>query len=138
MLVNVTIPVYNEQQALPVSIAKLHTFLSNHFPYNWEIVIVDNGSTDSTWSVARRESKRFPNIRAEHLELKGRGRALKAAWQATHADILSYMDVDLSTDLAALPALTDALASGSFDLATGSRLQKESQVVRGLKREIIS
>jgi glycosyltransferase involved in cell wall biosynthesis len=138
MRVNITVPVYNEEAALPVSIPRLNKFLDGCPGFDCEIVIADNASTDRTYEVACALARRFPRVRVVHLELKGRGRALKQVWSESTADILSYMDVDLSTDLRALPPLIEALASGKFDLGTGSRLQKESKVIRGLKREFTS
>ena len=73
-----------------------------------------------------------------HLAEKGRGRALKRVWSASESDVLVYMDVDLSTDLAALLPLVAPLVSGHSDLAIGSRLARHSRVERGAKRELIS
>lgn len=72
------------------------------------------------------------------LEQKGRGRALSAVWLASQADVVAYMDVDLSTDLNALLPLVAPLISGHSDIAIGSRLSRQSRVVRGVKREVIS
>ena len=72
------------------------------------------------------------------LEQKGRGRALHAVWSHSDAPVLAYMDVDLSTDLAALAPLVAPLISGHSDLAIGTRLGRGARVVRGPKREIIS
>ncbi len=69
---------------------------------------------------------------------KGRGRALRAAWTASDAQVLAYCDVDLSTDLAALLPLVAPLITGHSDLAIGTRLARDSRVVRGAKREFIS
>ena len=77
-------------------------------------------------------------VEAVRLEAKGRGRALRAAWEASDAAVLAYMDVDLSTDLAGLLPLVAPLVSGHSDLAIGSRRAHGSRVVRGPKREIIS
>lgn len=68
----------------------------------------------------------------------GRGGALRAAWLASEADILSYMDVDLSTDLTCLPALLAPLLAGTADVAIGSRLLPGSKTTRGWKRELLS
>lgn len=138
MRVNVTIPVYNEEAALPGSIPKLCEFLAVNCRHDYEVVIADNASTDRTLAVAQGLARRFRCVRVAHLELKGRGRALKQVWSESTADILSYMDVDLSTDLRAFPPLIAALAGGAFDVATGSRLREESKVIRGVKREFIS
>src|SRR5262249_8713753 len=67
-----------------------------------------------------------------------RGRALRAIWSQSEAEVLAYMDVDLSTDLNALLPLVAPLLSGHSDLAIGTRLARGSRVVRGPKREIIS
>jgi putative flippase GtrA len=77
-------------------------------------------------------------VRVVRLEQKGRGRALHAVWSTSDAPVLAYMDVDLSTDLAALAPLTAPLISGHSDVAIGTRLSRSSRVVRGAKREVIS
>jgi hypothetical protein len=73
-----------------------------------------------------------------HLEEKGRGRALKAAWLASEADVVAYMDVDLSTNLWSFLPLVAPLATGHSDLAIGSRLLRGAMVTRQWKREAIS
>jgi glycosyltransferase involved in cell wall biosynthesis len=138
MLVNVTIPVYNEEKILPKSIASLHSFLEQHCRFDWEIVIANNASIDGTLEVAKRLSKELSNVRVVHLEQKGRGRALKKTWTESKADIVSYMDVDLSSNLFAFPPLIEALLSGGFDIGIGSRLLKASTTKRSFKREMIS
>jgi putative flippase GtrA len=72
------------------------------------------------------------------LERPGRGRALRDIWSQSEADVLAYMDVDLSTDLNALLPLVAPLMSGHSDLAIGTRLARGSRVIRGPKRELIS
>jgi len=136
--VNITIPVFNEETRLQRSIPKLHSFLSEHCRFEFEIVIADNASTDRTLEIACSFSEAHPTVRAVHLDQKGRGRALKNVWCETQAEVLSYMDVDLSTDLYAFPPLIEGLVSGGFDVAIGSRLLKPSLTTRGFKREIIS
>jgi glycosyltransferase involved in cell wall biosynthesis len=138
MLVNVTIPVYNEEQILPASITTLHQFLGKHCRFDWEIVIANNASIDRTREVATELAGRFQGVRVAHLDQKGRGRALAKVWGESQADFLSYMDVDLSTNLFAFPPLLEALISGGFDLGIGSRLLKASTTKRSLKRESIS
>jgi glycosyltransferase involved in cell wall biosynthesis len=113
VLVNITIPVYNEERTLASSIQKISSFLKSNCNHPYEIVIAENGSTDNTFQIAKQLEQELPNVRALHVNEKGRGRAIKTAWQQSKADILSYMDVDLSTDLLAFPALIDALATES-------------------------
>ncbi|HEY4829844.1 MAG TPA: dolichyl-phosphate beta-glucosyltransferase [Solirubrobacteraceae bacterium] len=136
--VEIVIPVYNEHLALEGSVRMLHAYLSATFPFSWQITIVDNASTDGTLQVARRLMYELPEVGAMHLPAKGRGRALRIAWSASHAKVLAYMDVDLSTDLSALLPLVAPLMSGHSDLAIGTRLHNASRVERSAKRELIS
>jgi putative flippase GtrA len=136
--VEVVVPVYNEQLALEPSIRRLHAFLSDGFPFTWSITIADNASTDGTPFIAADLARDLPEVRHLRLERKGRGLALKQAWSQSPARVVSYMDVDLSTDLRALLPLVAPLLSGHSDVAIGSRLARGAQVTRGPKRELIS
>ena len=138
MFVNVTIPVFNEEVRLSRCLPRLHRFLTGQSRFDFEIVIADNGSTDETLKIARELCLQHDGTRVLRLDRKGRGRAVKRAWFESQADILSYMDVDLSTDLTAFPPLIEALMGGGFDVATGSRLLEPSLTTRSWKRELIS
>ncbi|SCG49133.1 glycosyltransferase [Micromonospora zamorensis] len=137
-VLDVVIPVYNEETDLGSCVRRLHSHLSEHFPYPFRITIADNASVDDTLTVAHGLAGELPGVEVLHLDAKGRGRALSAAWSASSAPVLAYMDVDLSTDLAALLPLVAPLISGHSDLAIGTRLARTSRVVRGAKREVIS
>ncbi|MEU7692370.1 MULTISPECIES: bifunctional glycosyltransferase family 2/GtrA family protein [Microbispora] len=137
-LVEVVVPVHNEERVLAASVERLHAYLSGDFPYGFRVTIADNASTDGTWTIARRLAHELPGVRAVHLDQKGRGRALRRVWESSEADVVGYMDVDLSTDLDAFLPLIAPLMTGHSDLAIGTRLSPWSNVVRGPKREIIS
>ncbi|MEV6490497.1 bifunctional glycosyltransferase family 2/GtrA family protein [Actinoplanes sp. NPDC051633] len=137
-VLDVVIPVHNEETDLEPCVRRLHGYLAEHFPYRFRITIADNASTDSTPDFARMLEEALPEVTAVRLAEKGRGRALKHVWTHSDAVVLAYMDVDLSTDLAALLPLVAPLISGHSDLAIGSRLSRGSRVVRGAKREFIS
>jgi len=136
--VEIVVPVHNEQDDLGPSIHRLHAFLRDRFPFTALITIADNASTDATWNRAQELAEQLDGVRAVHLDAKGRGRALQHVWASSDARVVAYMDVDLSTDLAALLPLVAPLLSGHSDVAIGSRLARTSRVVRGPKREIIS
>ena len=136
--IDIVVPVYNEAGTLQDSIRRLHEFLSDELPYPWRIVIADNASTDSTLTIARALAFELDHTTVLHLGRKGRGRALRAAWTASDADVVCYMDVDLSTDLRALLPLIAPLVSGHSEVAIGSRLRPGARVVRGPQREFIS
>jgi glycosyltransferase involved in cell wall biosynthesis len=137
--VEIIIPVLNEERALPLCIDTLIEFTAGHPDYDWKITVADNGSTDTTPEVIAELGKKYPNVGTLRLEQRGRGRALKRAWLDSDADVRCYMDVDLSTDIKALPELVGAIANEGYDVAIGSRLSKGSQVIgRKLSREITS
>ncbi|MEO3777732.1 glycosyltransferase [Micromonospora sp. B11E3] len=137
-VLDVVIPVHNEETDLGPCVRRLHAHLAEHFPYPFRITVADNASVDGTLAVAEELAARLPEVEVLHLDAKGRGRALGAAWSASPAPVLAYMDVDLSTDLAALLPLVAPLISGHSDLAIGTRLARTSRVVRGARREVIS
>ncbi|MDT4913771.1 MAG: hypothetical protein QOC66_2899 [Pseudonocardiales bacterium] len=136
--VEIVVPVFNEETDLGPSVRRLHAFLRDDFPFDAVITIADNASTDRTWSRALDLVAELDGVRAVHLDAKGRGRALQHVWASSQARVVAYMDVDLSTDLAALLPLVAPLLSGHSDVAIGSRLTRSSRVVRGPRREIIS
>lgn len=137
-LIDVLVPVYNEGHVLRQSIERLHRYLSDEFPFTWRITIADNASTDNTLAVAHELVAELPHVAVLHLDQKGRGRALKAGWLASDAQVVAYMDVDLSTGLSALLPLVAPLISGHSDVAIGSRLAPAAEVARGPQREFIS
>ena len=137
-VLDVVVPVYNEQVDLEPCVRRLHAHLTSTFPYPFRITVADNASTDGTLGIARRLAAELPDLAVLRLDEKGRGRALSTAWSASNAQVLAYLDVDLSTDLAALLPLVAPLISGHSDVAIGTRLSRGSRVVRGLKRELIS
>jgi glycosyltransferase involved in cell wall biosynthesis len=137
--IDIIIPCLNEEKILETSINTLRDFLQKNMKqYNYHITIVDNGSTDNTFEIAKKLSKDHSQVRAIKLMKKGRGRALKKAWNMSDSDIISYMDVDLSTELCAFPSMIDAIANKGFHISTGTRLSKDSKTKRGFKRELIS
>src|SRR5882762_554959 len=121
--VDIVVPVKNEEHDLAPSVTRLVAYLRNCFPFTARVTIADNGSTDRTWLVARSLEEAFAEVRAVHLELPGRGRALHEVWSAS--------------DAALLP-LVAPLLSGHSDIAIGTRLARGARVIRGPKREIIS
>ena len=138
--VDIVIPVYNEERALPETIPRLRAFLAEPtFPYSWRIVIADNASVDDTPNVGRKlADEHGDDVEYMRIEEKGRGRALKRTWLASHMDVVSYMDVDLSTGLEAFPALIAAIAEGEYDVDIGSRLAPSARVKRSLKRRTLT
>ncbi len=135
----IVVPVHNEQLVLADSVRRLHEHVRLALPeVDVQITIADNASSDLTGALAMQLASELPGVGLLQLPEKGRGRALRAAWTASDADVVAYMDVDLSTDLAGLGPLVRPLLAGDADLAVGSRLAPGAKVERSLKRELIS
>ncbi len=142
--VEIVVPVRNEERDLVPNVTRLIAHLRHRFPFTARVTIADSGSTDATWALACGLTDAFPGlVRAVHLDLPGRGRALRAVWSASDADVVAYIDVDLSTDLGALLPLVAPLLAGDADVAIGSRRGARgaapgARVKRGLKRTAAS
>ena len=137
-LIDIVVPVLNEEKILQKSITTLDEYMAKHLPYRYQITIADNGSQDETLEIAKRLAEKYPSVQVVSLAERGRGRALKQVWQNSPADILTYMDVDLSTSLDDFLPMIQPLVAGEVGVPIGSRLMKGSRTSRGLKREFIS
>ena len=137
---HVVLPCLNEEKSLAGTITTVSEFLSAQMDaYDWFITIADNGSTDASPTIGRRLAAENGRVRYLRLDQRGRGRALKRAWTESAADVAAFMDVDLSTDLRALPALVSAVADGGYDMAIGSRSRPGAQVLgRSFHRKFMS
>lgn len=137
--VEITVPVYNEENELEENIQKLFNFCNSSLEkYDWHLTVADNASVDNTPIIAATMAKKDPRISLFRIEQKGRGRAVKRVWSESKADYCVYMDLDLSTDLKHLPMMLEVLQKG-YDIAIGSRLAKGAHVEgRTVIREFIS
>lgn len=137
--VDLVIPCYNEEHVLAGSVERVLAWCDGHPEHTWRVVVANNASTDRTLEVARGLEEQYPGrVAVQHIPVKGRGIALRITWLTSEADVMAYMDVDLSTDLDHLPELIDPIARGDVDLAYGTRLHPLSQTKRSLKRETTS
>lgn len=137
--VDLVIPCYNEEHVLAGSVERLLEWTAGHPEHQWRIVVANNASTDRTLEVAKELQAKYPGrVVAMQIRVKGRGIALRTAWLTSDADVMAYMDVDLSTDIEHIPELVDPIARGDVDLAYGTRLHPLSQTNRSTKREITS
>lgn len=137
--VDVVIPAHNEAEILERSIRTLRDALVETLgPTGWVITVALSGSTDDSLAVARSAARELGGIRVLEVREAGRGRALRAAWLSSEAEVVAYVDADLSTDLRALGPLLSPLLTGHSDIAIGTRLARGSRVIRGVKREAIS
>ena len=136
--VDIVVPALNEAHVLGRTLPVLHAFLEERCVLDWRIVVVDNGSTDGTAAVAHGWPTTHHGILVRRLDRKGRGGALRSAWTVSEAQVVAYMDADLSTGLDALPGLLDHIVDGGADVAIGSRLVPGSGLDRRPLRDVLS
>jgi glycosyltransferase involved in cell wall biosynthesis len=137
MKIIIALPAYNEEMILEKTVTKLVDFCQKNLALDWQIIIADNNSTDQTAVVAKSLAEKFNLVSYLFVAQKGKGMAIKTAWENSEADFYSFMDADLATDLSALPPALAAL-QGGFDAAIGSRFAKGSVVTRSLVRRLTS
>ena len=138
LTVDIVLPCYNEEMILKDSVSKLFSYLESQFPHKWRIIIAENCSRDNTLRVAEEIKKDYSDkVSVVTIKNKGRGGALRCAWESSNADIVSYMDADLSTDVACFLPLIEEILSG-VDIAVGNRLSPDSNVKRTLVRTMLS
>lgn len=138
MRIEITLPVFNEMEQLANNVIRLNERVASLGRHPIDLHIVDNGSDDGTQDIGRRLERELSRVRYTRIENKGRGLALRSAWIQSGAEIVSYMDIDLSANLDCLEPLLTPIISGQVDLMIGSRLLPGARVTRGWKREILS
>jgi glycosyltransferase involved in cell wall biosynthesis len=137
-LVEVVVPVHNEEATLRRNVEVLLAYLRDEFPFSFRVCVADNASVDRTPELAAALAAEHPEVKVLRLERKGRGLALRSAWLASDADVVAYMDVDLSTNLESFHPLVAPIMSGHSELAIGTRLAPQARIRRRLKREVLS
>ena len=117
---SVVIPAYNEEETIEASVGDISAYLSG-LGLSHEILIVDDGSSDSTLSVAKSLAGRLPTVRVCHYAPnRGKGCAVRTGVLAAAGRRILFTDADSSTPIGELPALMSAL-DGGYAVAIGSR-----------------
>lgn len=138
MRVVIVIPVLNEERVLRSSVDALVTCTRRHLSdHVCDVLISDNGSTDATHVLGAELADMYEEVQYMRIPSRGKGLAIRTAWDSVEADAYVFMDVDLSTDLEALPHLLSGIASGA-DIVVGSRFHPKSSVSRSRMRHLLS
>jgi glycosyltransferase involved in cell wall biosynthesis len=137
-LIDVVVPVHDEETTLRANIEVLVDYLERTLPFRWRVIIADSASTDGTPRIAAELAGAYRDVHDLRLDRRGRGLALRTAWRTSDADVVSYMDVDLSTNLESFLPLVAPIVSGHSELAIGTRLDRQARVRRQVKREVLS
>lgn len=138
MKIDFLLPVYNEEQLLEKNTLKLLSFLeSQNYPFDWQIVIAVNGSSDASTEIAEKISLKYKKVISLPIKDKGRGWAIKKATLKSRADYIVYMDIDLAVSLENINDLIREIKN-DYDLIIGSRRLPESQRDRSWIRDLSS
>jgi len=133
----VVIPTYNEEKIIEQKINQLFIFCKNNLQeYKWKIIVADNGSTDKTIKIIKKQ--KYSKLEYFHLKKTGKGLAIKKAWQDYLGDVNIFMDADLATELKFTLPLIKGIIKEKYDLTIGSRYHKQSQCKRSLMRSVYS
>jgi dolichol-phosphate mannosyltransferase len=132
--ISVVIPAYNEAENLPILLAELRPALAAA-GRTWEILLVDDGSTDGTAARIRAEAATEPRIRPVLLAANGgQSAALAAGFAQVRGRIVVTLDADLQNDPADLPRLLAALEQA--DVVSGIRANRQDSAVRLISSRI--
>ena len=123
---SVVIPSYNEENRLGVSLDKILSFLRGK-NFSWEIIVVDDGSSDHTEALAREKLTGTPHQILRNIDNEGKGEAVRRGMLEAKGEYLLFSDADLSTPIEEVSRLLETLENG-YDVAIGSRGLRESRV----------
>ncbi|MGB4948459.1 MAG: glycosyltransferase family 2 protein [Candidatus Competibacter denitrificans] len=126
---SLVVPLYNELDNVAPLLAGIHQALAV-YPYPWELIAVDDGSTDGTAERLSEEAKRYgPHVRALILQRNfGQTAAMQAGIDAARGDVIATLDGDLQNDPADIPRLVGRLLTEELDLVVGWRQQRQDNV----------
>jgi glycosyltransferase involved in cell wall biosynthesis len=138
--IDIMFPVYhgNLHEIEPCVKVVVPFFTEKLSNYNWRIVFAINGKdAEKIISLIKKLNEKHPRIWYDYAEQPGKGSGVIHSWSQSPADIITYMDVDLATDIGNFPKLIEGIENG-FDICIGSRYHPDSKVDRSLKRKIVS
>lgn len=129
MNLSIVIPLLNEQESLP----ELHNWIVKVMQahnYSYEILFIDDGSTDASWEVISNLSKENPNVKGiRFLRNYGKSQALHAGFAKAQGDVVITMDADLQDSPDEIPELFRLISEDNYDLISGWKKKRYDSVV---------
>lgn len=129
MNLSVIIPLLNEEESL----GELHNWIvrvMTQHNFSYEILFIDDGSTDTSWAVIKQLSEKDPNVKGiRFLRNYGKSQALHAGFEKAQGDVIITMDADLQDSPDEIPGLFEMVTSGGYDLVSGWKKKRYDSVV---------
>lgn len=129
MNLSIVIPLLNEQESLP----ELHNWIvkvMNTHNFSYEILFIDDGSTDASWNVISKLSNENPNVKGiRFLRNYGKSQALHAGFAKAQGDVIITMDADLQDSPDEIPELFRLINEENYDLISGWKKKRYDSVV---------
>ena len=133
---SVVFPVYNEEENVPVLLDQIARALDGQ-GWTYEIVAVDDGSTDRSLTVLRELRAKYPTLRVLALEKNsGQTAALDAGWRGARGKFIVSLDADLQNDPADIPRMMKKLEESATDMVIGVRVNRQDTVARKIQSKI--
>ncbi len=134
---SVVIPFYNEEESVEGVCAEVTRALAGFSDRGWELIMVNDGSSDGTARIVDELSRANANFRALHLSPNsGQSAALHAGFMAARGDIIATLDGDGQNDPADIPVLMEELSRRGVDMMCGIRMKRQDNIVRRVSSRI--
>ena len=122
MDISIVVPLYNEEESLPELAAWIKRVMDEH-GFSYEIIFVNDGSTDRSWQVIQDLAARYPQVRGVSFRRNyGKSPALNTGFGHTLGDVVITMDADLQDSPDEIPELSRMITEDGYDLVSGSYL----------------
>jgi glycosyltransferase involved in cell wall biosynthesis len=133
---SVVFPVYNEEENIPILLDEIAKALAGK-PWSYEVIAVDDGSTDRSLAILREQRANHPQLRILAFEKNsGQTAALDAAWHAARGTYVVSLDADLQNDPADIPKMMETLVSSGVDMIIGVRVNRHDTWSRKMQSRI--
>lgn len=118
MDISIVVPLFNEEESLPELAEWIHRVCTEH-NFSYEVVMVDDGSTDKSWAVVQSLKEKYPIVGIKFRRNYGKSAALNVGFEAVQGDVVITMDADLQDSPDEIPELRRMIVEDGFDLVSG-------------------
>jgi glycosyltransferase involved in cell wall biosynthesis len=138
MDISVVVPLLNEEESLPELLAEVDAVMRAH-GYTWEMIMIDDGSTDGSWAMIQKLRAQYPEVRGIRFRRNyGKSPALHVGFQQTRGDIVITMDADLQDRPKHIPEFVAMIREQGFDLVSGWKQKRRDPISKTIPTKIFN